>query len=129
MNLLCSTLREKYPTKLIVYITPHYQTTYRSSLGITSHEISKAIKEVCYLYGICVYDNYQLSGIYPQNEVNKTLYTTDGCHWNDLAHEKVGKNIAKYMVNTFAYVETGTAISITVSDVPISVNDPSNSLL
>ena len=123
LNLLCSTLREKYPTKLIVYITPHYQTTYRSSLGITSHEISKAIKEVCYLYGICVYDNYQLSGIYPQNEVNKTLYTTDGCHWNDLAHEKVGKNIAKYMVNTFAYVETGTAISITVSDVPISVNE------
>ena len=129
LRLLCSTLKEKYPTKLIVYITPHYQTRYPSNLGITSYEVSKAIKEICYLYGIPVYDNYQLSGIYPQNATNKNLFTTDGCHWNNHGHEVVGKNIAKYMINTFGYVYTTGAsnISITLSASTLTVNEGSSS--
>ena len=129
LRLLCSTLKEKYPTKLIVYITPHYQIKYPSNLGITSYEVSKAIKEVCYQYGIPVYDNFQLSGIYPQNTTNKDLYTTDGCHWNNLGHEVVGKNIAKYMINTFGYVYTTGAsnISITLSASTLTVNEGSSS--
>ena len=128
LKLLCSTLKEKYPTKLIVYITPHYQIRYPSDLGITSYEVSKAIKEVCYLYGIPVYDNYQLSGIYPQNSTNKTTFTSDGCHWNDLGHEMVGKNIAKYMINTFGYVYTSASnISITLSTSTLTVNEGSSS--
>lgn len=104
LKLLCSTLKSKYPTKLVVFITPHYQVRYPSNLGITSYEVSKAIKEVCYLYAFPVYDNFQNSGIYPQNATNKSTYTTDGAHWNDLGHEKVGRNIAKYMLNTFAHL-------------------------
>ena len=129
LKLLCSTLKEKYPTKLIVYITPHYQTRYPSNLGITSYEVSKAIKEICYLYGIPVYDNYQLSGIYPQNATNKNLFTTDGCHWNNHGHEVVGKNIAKYMISTFGYVYTTGAsnISITLSTSTLTVNEGSSS--
>ena len=109
LKLLCSTLKSKYPTKLIVFITPHYQVKYPSNLGITSYEVSKAVKDVCYLYAIPVYDNFQNSGIYPQNATNKSTYTTDGTHWNDLGHEKVGRNIAKYMLNTFAHL-TGVII-------------------
>ena len=129
LRLLCSTLKEKYPTKLIVYITPHYQIRYPSNLGITSYEVSKAIKEICYLYGIPVYDNYQLSGIYPQNATNKNLFTTDGCHWNNHGHEVVGKNIAKYMINTFGYVYTTSTpnISITLSTSTLTVNEGSSS--
>ncbi len=104
LKLLCSTLKAKYPTKLIIFITPHYQVKYPSNLGITSYEVSKAVKDVCYLYAIPVYDNFQNSGIYPQNATNKSTYTTDGTHWNDLGHEKVGRNIAKYMLNTFAHL-------------------------
>ena len=128
LKLLCSTLKEKYPTRLIVYITPHYQIKYPSNLGVTSYEVAKAVKEVCYLYGIPVYDNFQLSGIYPQNTTNKTLYTTDGCHWNNLGHEKVGKNIAKYMINTFGYIYTSTPnISITLSTSTLSLNEGGSS--
>ena len=129
LRLLCSTLKEKYPTKLIVYITPHYQTRYPSNLGITSYEVSKAIKEICYLYGIPVYDNYHLSGIYPQNDTNKNLFTTDGCHWNDHGHEVVGKNIAKYMLNTFGYVYATTTpnISIVVSSTALNVTEGNSS--
>lgn len=129
IRLLCSTLKEKYPTKLIVYITPHYQIRYLSDLGITSYEVSKAIKEICYQYGIPVYDNYQLSGIYPQNSTNKTLYTTDGCHWNDLGHELVGKNIAKYMINTYGYIYTTASpnISIIVSATSLNITEGNSS--
>lgn len=100
LNLLCGKLKEKYPTKLIVFITPHYQTRFPHNSGITSYEVSKAIKEVCEKYAIPVYDNFVLSGIY---ETNLSYWTTDNCHWNDKAHEMVGRNLAKFMVDTFRY--------------------------
>lgn len=99
-DILCSALKEKYPTKLIVFITPHYQTKYPHSSGITSYEVSKAMKEVCEKYVIPVYDNFILSGIY---ETNLSYWTTDNCHWNDKAHEMLGRNLSKFMMNTFRY--------------------------
>ena len=112
LNLLCSKLKEKYPTKLIVFITPHYQTNYPHNDGITSYEITKAIKEVCEKYALPVYDNYSLSGIYSTNLAN---YTTDNCHWNDTAHEMVGRNIATFMINTFSYLY-GVALDADTED-------------
>ena len=103
---LCSLLKTKYPTKIILFITPHYQTAYPHKNGITSYEVSKAMKEVCEKYAINVYDNYAISGIYPQNNTNKNIFTKDGCHWNDLGHEIVGKNLANYVLNTYRYVYT-----------------------
>lgn len=110
---LCSLLKSKYPTKIILFITPHYQTRYPHNDGITSYEVSKAMKEVCEKYAINVYDNYAISGIYPQNDTNKTTFTTDGCHWNDLEHEIVGKNLANYVLNTYRYVYTGSSSETT----------------
>lgn len=101
LSLLCAKLKEKYPTKLVVFITPHYQTKYPHSAGITSYEVSKAVREVCEKYAIPVYDNFVLSGIY---STNLSTFTTDNCHWNDTAHEMVGKNLARFMVNTFRYI-------------------------
>lgn len=101
LDMLCSLLRRKYPTKLIVFITPHYQTRYPHKGGITSYEVAKAIKDVCEKYAIPVYDNFIMSGIYPSNLY---LYTGDGCHWNNTAHEMVGKHLAQYMANTFGYI-------------------------
>lgn len=106
LNLLCSLLKQKYPTSIIVFITPHYQTKYPHSEGITSYEVSKAVREVCEKYAIPVYDNFVLSGIY---STNLSTFTTDNCHWNDTAHEMVGKNLARFMVNTFRYVHGNTA--------------------
>ena len=101
LNKICSLLKSKYPTKLIVFITPHYQTKYLHSAGITSYEVSKAVREVCEKYAIPVYDNFILSGIYSSN---LSYWTTDNCHWNDKAHEMVGRNLAQFMVNTFRYI-------------------------
>ena len=99
LHLLCKTLREKYPTSFLLFITPHYQTNYPHPEGITSYEVSKAIKEVCEKFSIPVYDNYVMSGI---NADNLKIYTTDNCHWTDRAHEMIGKNIATYVLTNFA---------------------------
>ena len=106
LNLLCALLKQKYPTKLVVFITPHYQTKYPHSAGITSYEVSKAVREVCEKYAIPVYDNFVLSGIY---STNLSTFTTDNCHWNDTAHEMVGKNLARFMLNTFRYIHGNTS--------------------
>ena len=112
LDLLCAKLKQKYPTKLVVFITPHYQTNYKHSGGVTSYEVSKAIREVCEKYAIPVYDNFVLSGIY---STNLSAFTTDNCHWNDAAHEMVGKNLARFMLSTFRYVHTSDASSHTHS--------------
>jgi lysophospholipase L1-like esterase len=101
LDLLCALLKQKYPTSIVVFITPHYQTNYPHSDGITSYEVSKAIKEVCEKYAIPVYDNFVLSGIYPSN---LSYFTTDRCHWNDITHEMVGKNLSKWVTDTFGYL-------------------------
>lgn len=98
LDKLCALVKQKYPTKLVVFITPHYQTKYPHNEGVTSYEVSKAVREVCEKYTIPVYDNFTLSGIY---STNLSVFTTDNCHWNDIAHEMVGKNLAQFMTNTF----------------------------
>ncbi len=100
LNLLCGMLKEKYPTSTIVFITPHYQTKYPHNDGITSYEVSKAVKEVCDRFAISVFDNFTLSGIC---ESNLSVFTTDNCHWNDTAHEMVGKNLASFVSGGFRY--------------------------
>lgn len=106
LNMLCALLKQKYPTSIIVFITPHYQNKYPHSGGITSYEVSKAVREVCEKYAIPVYDNFVLSGIY---STNLSAFTTDNCHWNDTAHEMVGKNLARFMLNTFRYIHGNTS--------------------
>jgi lysophospholipase L1-like esterase len=106
LKLLCEKLKEKHPTSIIVFITPAYQTKYPHSSGVTSYEVSKAIREVCEKYAIPVYDNFALSGIY---NTNLSVFTTDNCHWNDTAHEMVGKNLARFVSETFRYVYGATS--------------------
>lgn len=106
LNLICEKIKEKYPTSVVVFITPAYQTKYPHNLGVTSYEVSKAIKEVCEKFAIPVYDNFTLSGICKNN---LSAFTTDNCHWNDAAHEMVGKNLANYVADTFRYVHGYTA--------------------
>lgn len=100
LNLLCARLKEKYPTSVILFMTPHYQTKYPHNNGITSYEVGKAVKEVCEKFAIPVYDNFIYSGIC---DSNLSVFTTDNCHWNDIAHEMVGKNLAQFVANRFRY--------------------------
>lgn len=100
-DVLCNLAKTKYADKLVVFITPHYQTKYPHSGGVTSYEVSKAMIEVATKYSIPVYNNFVYSGIYP---TNLDIWTTDNCHWNNKAHEMVGKNLAEWVLRHFRYL-------------------------
>ena len=108
LNELCSLLRSKYPTRMVVFITPAEQSRYPSEIGVTMFDVRTAIVEVCARHAIPVFDHYVLSGICTDN---LDIYTTDGCHLNDTAHEMLGKNLALYMGNTFAYLYGTVAVT------------------
>ena len=100
-DVLCRTVKQKYASKIIVFITPHFQTRYPHSGGITSYEVSRAMIEVATKYSIPVYDNYVFSGI---DTNNLNIWTVDNCHWNNKAHEMVGKNLSKWIIDHFRYL-------------------------
>lgn len=105
---LCNTLRNKYPSKLIIFITPHYQTKFpHKNENVTSYEVGEAMRKTCDLFSIICYDNRVMSEIYP---TNLSIYTTDNCHWNDKGHELVGKNIAVWLLSNIGYVNTNTTV-------------------
>jgi hypothetical protein len=70
------------------------------------YDVAKAVKEVCEKHSIVVYDNFVNSGIHT---ANLSYWTTDNCHWNDSAHEMVGKNLAKFVADSFRYVYGNTS--------------------
>ena len=121
---LCNLLKTKYPTKPIIFITPHYQTKYPHSSGITSYEVAEAMKKTCDKFSIPCYDNRVMSGIY---STNLSIFTTDNCHWNDKGHEMVGKNLARWVIDNVRYVygakastETDTGISLSKTELYLS---------
>lgn len=100
-DVLCNLIKTKYPSKLCILITPHYQTRYPHSSGVTSYEVSKAMIEVATKYAIPVYNNFVYSGIYT---TNLNIWTVDNCHWNNKAHEMVGKNLSEWVLTHFEYL-------------------------
>ena len=108
LNELCGLLRSKYPTRLVVFITPAEQSRYPSEVGVSMFDVRTAILEVCARHTIPVYDHYVLSGICSDN---LDVYTTDSCHLNNTAHELLGKNLALYMRNTFGYLYGTVAVT------------------
>lgn len=104
---ICEELKSKFLTQPTIFITPAYQTRYpedtgtNGSWGVTSYEITKAIKETCENFAIPIYDNFVFSQLYP---TNLSIWTNDNCHWNDKMHEKVGKNLAQWVSDNVRYL-------------------------
>lgn len=97
---ISSAVKTKFPQAIIVYITPHFQTTYQEGTN-TTLQIRQDVIDIAPKYAIPVYDNYQFMGLYSSN---LNLLTNDGCHWNDKAHEMVGKNLAEWILTHFRYI-------------------------
>lgn len=102
MDVLCKGLHNRYPGKDIVFITPAEQNnancTSSNTIGTCVADYAKAMKEVCAKYAIRVFDAHSELGIYPYIASNSSFYTTDGLHYNDVAHEKLGREFCKYLL-------------------------------
>ena len=100
LDVLCKGLRTKYPVADIVFLTP---TEWVNTKELSVAEVADAVVSVCKKYAIPVYDNRIFSGIYPTQSANKNLYLSDTIHWNDTAHEKVGREISSFLLRLKGY--------------------------
>ena len=103
MEILCDGLLTKYPGKTIIFITPTEQNNPNcnssNKTGYTPTDFANAMKRVCAKYSIPVFDANTCSGIYPLNEANASLYTTDKLHLNDKGNEVLGNKLSKFILN------------------------------
>ena len=103
METLCNGLLTKYPGKTIIFITPTEQNNSScnnaNKTGYTATDFANAMKRVCAKYSIPVFDANTCSGIYPINEANGRIYTTDKLHLNNKGHEVIGTKLSKFILN------------------------------
>ena len=103
METLCNGLLTKYPGKTIIFITPTEQNNNNcnnaNKTGYTATDFANAMKRVCAKYSIPVFDANTCSGIYPINEANGRIYTTDKLHLNNKGHEVIGTKLSKFILN------------------------------
>ena len=103
METLCDGLLTKYPGKTIIFITPTEQNNNRcnsaNTTGYTPTDFANAMKRVCAKYSIPVFDANTCSGIYPLNQANASIYTTDKLHLNNKGHEVLGNKLSKFILN------------------------------
>ena len=103
METLCNGLLTKYPGKTIIFITPteqnHNGCNSANKTGYTATDFANAMKRVCAKYSIPVFDANTCSGIYPLNQANAAIYTTDKLHLNNKGHEVLGNKLSKFILN------------------------------
>lgn len=96
-HLLMQKLLERYPDKLIVFMTPlHRCSEDREIDGVMSAEPSdhlstyvNILQEVAAYHALPVLDLYRMSGIQPEVPVIKEKFCPDGLHPNDAGHKKI----------------------------------------
>lgn len=103
METICDGLLTKYPGKTIIFITPteqnHAGCNSANTTGYTPTDFANAMKRVCAKYSIPVFDANTCSGIYPLNQANASIYTTDKLHLNNKGHEVLGNKLSKFILN------------------------------
>lgn len=127
--MLFSLLKNKYPTKPIIIITPHIQTKYPTS-GKTAaekeqwmYDIGEACRKTAVRFSLPLFDSAVENAIFSSN---LSVYTTDNCHWNDKGHELVGRNLASWCYRHCNYFYGGS--SKTLSSITASFNPGSHTV-
>ena len=107
LNSMCLGLKQKYPNSVIFFITPlqrayidkgcnfKYATNIKNNLGYTLEDVANAIKEVCKINKIFVFDLYNNCDIRTKKDCIK--YIPDGLHPTDEYHEILANKINNYI--------------------------------
>ena len=111
INKILSYLKEKYPTKQIIIMTPihrgyakfsatniQYDELYQNGIGLYFEDYINTILEVGKIYSVPVIDLYHNSGLFPLDS-NYAQYfansNTDMLHPNALGHQRIAQTIDK----------------------------------
>ena len=126
METLCDGLLTKYPGKTIIFITPTEQNNNScnnaNKTGYTATDFANAMKRVCAKYSIPVFDANTCSGIYPLNQANGNIYTTDKLHLNNKGHEVIGTKLSKFILNgsNVVVINNGGSTTETYGNIVVS---------
>lgn len=109
INIAMSKLKEMYPTKQIVLMTPIHRAyfnlgdsniqpdeMYPNGIGLFVDEYVKAIKEAQNVWSVPVIDLHGLSGLFPLNDAGAQLFNkkdVDRLHPNTVGHARMAKTI------------------------------------
>ena len=102
---LYSGLIEKYPSAVIVILTPLHRLTEDVITGDNGktknlHPLSAYVaieKEVAAYYSLPVLDLWSVSGIQPRVPILREKYVPDGLHPNDAGHELIYARLAGFL--------------------------------
>ena len=103
MHDLCRQLIEKYPTAVIVFMTPTHRLDEERLVNwgvrnvATLGTYAQVIREVAEEYGLPVCDLRRISGINPAIEAQKALYMPDGLHPNDAGAARMAQRIVGFL--------------------------------
>ena len=104
---ICGGLKQKYPSSILFFITPlqraliendchlKYATKLKNQRGYTLEDVRIAIKEVCEMYEIDVFDLYEECEINTKKAVLR--YLPDGLHPTEEYHEILAGKIVEFI--------------------------------
>lgn len=109
INIAMSQLKDLYPTKQIVILTPIHRAKFSSgpqniqpdemypnSLGLWLDDYVNAIKETANVWAVPVIDLHSLSGLYPMSDSHARFFARpdgDRLHPNDEGYERIAKTL------------------------------------
>lgn len=103
LNYIFPALHKKYPTSLIICMTPIHRCGEQNAndMGFYLRDCVSAIKTICEKYSVPLLDLWSLSGIQPNIPENRTAYTKDGTHPNDLGCMRIASLLIDFTERYF----------------------------
>lgn len=96
---LMRTLIEKYPTAVIVIMTPIHRAndTHKNHAGVGLAGYVDILKETARFYGLPVLDLFAMGGIQPSIEAQKIAFCPDGLHPNDAGNRRIADRLIAFL--------------------------------
>lgn len=105
MNILISKLKNKFPQKPLIFMTPIHFVEEKSpeyahiNKGYYFYEYLDAIKVVCEYHSVILFDLYSEIGIDSKNEDDRNRFYSDTIHLNDNGYSKIAEKLEIFLKN------------------------------
>ncbi len=102
---LSEIIMRRHPDAKIVFMTPARrlgdetasQSVHRYVPGLPLRRYVEAVKDICKDYSIPVLDLYEKLGIDPNQEADRSAFTSDGLHFNDAGHQRIAACLRDFL--------------------------------
>ena len=102
MNILISKLKNKFPQKPLIFMTPIHFVEEKSpeyahiNKGYYFYEYLEAIKQICDYHSVIVFDLHSEIGIDSKNKKDKEEFYSDTIHLNDNGYKIIAEKLESF---------------------------------